>query len=146
MKVLVWWYFRGGWTTTLVSALDTRINYSFPVARVANIFKKAIDFLDSENWDYDLYHEINYLHLYALGSISQKNSKRLSLKILNKYDECCFSGNRYEYFYPKLKNILDKIEENRFQIFIDDSHSEHKISQETLEIIHNKILMEDQKK
>ena len=134
----------GGWTTTLSAALDTRINYSFPVAGTLPIFLRTYDFNDSENWTYDLYSYFNYLDLYILGSSG--NRKRSQIQILNKYDSCCYAGNRWKYYRNDIISIVDKIASGSFDIYVDESHNGHKISSESLDYIHSHINKNDNNK
>jgi len=131
----------GGWTTTLLAALDKRINYSFPVAGTLPLFLRTYDFKDSENWTYDLYKRINYLDLYILASVGYKN--RAHLQILNKFDPCCYAGERYKYYGKKLSSIVDNLKNGEFDIFVDDSHKSHIISKETLEKVHKFIIKKE---
>ncbi len=130
----------GGWTTTLASAIDSRINYSFPVAGSYPMFikfqrpKKAWG--DFEQTYEVLYKNVNYVDLYTLGSIG---SNRFQLQILNKYDPCCFDGEDYKKYISRVKNAVEKFEFGSFDVFLDTSHREHKISKVALEEIFNRI-------
>lgn len=131
----------GGWTTTLLAALDKRINYSFPVSGTLPIFLRTYDFKDSENWTYDLYKSINYLDIYILGSVGYKG--RGFMQIFNKFDPCCYGGDRYKYYEKELRIIVDNLGNGEFSIFVDDSHKNHLISQKTLKQVHNYIKRKD---
>ena len=56
-------------------------------------------------------------------------------KFFNKNDPCCFSGNGYETYEFVIKDRISQLGEGNFQVFIDDSHKEHKISENALRII-----------
>ena len=89
----------GGWTTTLVSAVDCRIRYSFPVAGSYPIYlrsnsQKEGDWGDWEQNVPELYRVCNYLDLYILGS---SGKGRAQLQIINKYDPCCFGGIKWQH-------------------------------------------------
>ena len=128
----------GGWTTVLFSAIDDRITQSYSVAGSVPMFMRS----DSKNiGDYEqrvpeLYRIANYLELYILSSFGDE---RIHVQIFNKYDPCCFSGEMYTTYYDEIKNRMNQLGKGEFEIFLDDTHYEHKISQHALEIIKNSI-------
>ena len=73
--------------------------------------------------------------------VMQKNWKKPKNKfqIFNKNDPCCFSGNGYESYEFFIKDKISKLGKGNFQIFIDDTHNEHKISDTALEYIAKNI-------
>ena len=73
----------GGWTTTLYSAIDTRISKSYPVAGTLPLYlrKKENKRGDYEQRSAELYKIANYLELYVMGSYGKG---RKQLQILNK--------------------------------------------------------------
>ena len=124
----------GAWTTTLYAAIDDRVTKSFPVAGVLPIFLRA----DNENLGHyehinpKLYEIANYLELYILGSYGQN---REQVKIINKYDSCCHYGISYKTFEDEIVIIMDKLGSGSFEVFLDDTHMQHKISDNSLNII-----------
>ena len=60
---------------------------------------------------------------------------RKFIQIFNKYDSCCFSGEFYKTYETEVKNTLSKLNNGHFDIFLDDTHRTHKISDKALEII-----------
>ncbi|WP_371504429.1 hypothetical protein [Nitrosopumilus adriaticus] len=132
----------GAWTTTLYAAIDDRITKSFPVAGPLPIFLRA----DNENLGHyehinpELYETANYLELYILGS---HGANREQVKIINKYDSCCHYGISYQIFEDKIVKILDKLDSGSFEVYLDDTHMGHKISDTSLNLILQNI--KDQK-
>ena len=63
--------------------------------------------------------------------------------IFNKNDPCCFSGNGYETYEFVIKDKMLQLGEGNFQIFIDDTHDEHKISDYILKLIHETISLDN---
>jgi len=124
----------GGWTAIVYSAIDARISESFSVAGSVPFFLRVSerDIGDYEQTNLDLYEITNYLELYVLSAYGED---RKHIQIFNKYDPCCFSGNGYESYEFFIKDRLLQLGEGNFQIFIDDTHSEHKISNTVLEYI-----------
>jgi hypothetical protein len=128
----------GGWTTTLYAAVDPRISKSYPVAGTLPIYLRSIqnDFGDYEQNFPELYRVVNYLDLYILGSYGDG---RKQLQILNKYDSCCFAGEGYKTYDSSLKKVVSRLGKGEFDVYLDDSHKEHKISDNALNVIINDL-------
>jgi len=124
----------GGWTAVLYAAIDDRIDKSFSIAGSSPFYLRAIpeNFGDYEQHLPELYRIANYLELYILASHGEK---RELIQVFNKYDPCCFSGDIYLDYEPIISEKLSYLGPGSFQIFIDDSHNEHKISKNTLNFI-----------
>ena len=124
----------GGWTTVVYSAIDERISDSFSVAGSMPFYLRVDDrdMGDYEQRNIELYQNVNYLELYVLSAYGDG---RKHIQIFNKNDPCCFSGNGYETYEFVIKDKISQLGKGNFQIFIDDSHKEHKISENVLGII-----------
>jgi len=120
----------GGWTTTLVAAMDSRVNYSFPVAGSSPQFiryqKPSKIYGDFEQTYVDLYQSVNYLDMYVMGAVGKN---RFQLQILNKYDPCCFYGEEFKKYEGFVSSNVGKFANGKFWVFSDTSHKEHKISE-----------------
>jgi len=128
----------GGWTTVVYSAIDERISDSFSVASSMPFYLRVDDrdMGDYEQRNIELYQNVNYLELYVLSAYGDG---RKHIQIFNKNDPCCFSGNGYETYEFVIKDKMLQLGEGNFQIFIDDTHNEHKISVYTLKLIYESI-------
>ena len=128
----------GGWTTVVYSAIDERISDSFSVAGSLPFYLRVDDrdIGDYEQTNIDLYQNVNYLELYVLSAYGDG---RKHFQIFNKNDPCCFSGNGYETYEFVIKDKISQLGKGNFQIFIDDTHNEHKISDTVLEYIAKNI-------
>jgi len=124
----------GGWTTVIYSAIDERISDSFSIAGSVPFYLRVNDrdIGDYEQTNIDLYQKVNYLELYVLSAYGDG---RKHIQIFNKNDPCCFSGNGYETYEFIIKDKLLQLGNGDFQVFVDDTHNEHKISDTTLEHI-----------
>ena len=124
----------GGWTTVVYSAIDERISDSFSVGGSIPFYLRvdSRDMGDYEQTNIELYKNVNYLELYVLGGYGDG---RQHIQIFNKNDPCCFSGNGSETYEFVIKDRILQLGKGNFQIFIDDSHKEHKISENALKII-----------
>ena len=128
----------GGWTGIVYSAIDDRISDSFSVASSMPFYLRVDerDIGDYEQTNVDLYKISNYLELYVLAAYGDD---RKHIQIFNKDDPCCYSGNGYESYEFFIKDKLVKLGKGSFQILIDDTHNEHKISDTMLEYIRTNI-------
>ena len=128
----------GGWTTVVYSAIDERISDSFSVGGSIPFYLRvdSRDMGDYEQTNIELYKHVNYLELYVLGAYGDG---RQHVQIFNKNDSCCFSGNGYETYEFVVKDKMSQLAKGNFQIFIDDTHNEHKISEYVMSLIHEHI-------
>jgi len=128
----------GGWTTTIYPALDTRISKSFAVSGSLPIPLRinSQDIGDYEQIQPELYNIANYSELYIMSSYGEN---RTFNQIFNKYDPCCFSGSLFNEYESKINNIVSKLNFGDFNVYLDDTHNEHKISEYAQELILEKI-------
>jgi hypothetical protein len=124
----------GGWTTTVVSAIDDRIKHSYSVSGSIPIFLRTSpsDLGDYEQINSDFYNIANYLELYILSSYGDD---RRYIQIFNYYDPCCFSGDNYKIYVDIIRDKLKEIGSGYFFAYLDDTHLEHKISDFAIELI-----------
>ena len=129
----------GGWTTTLAAAIDDRIKYSFPVAGSYPIYLRSNsqrDWGDYEQTVPELYTTVNYLELYILGSYGEN---RKQLQIINLYDSCCFAGMKWKTYKDIVRKRVQQLGVGDFDLFLDDSHKDHLISEMALRQIFDKL-------
>jgi hypothetical protein len=128
----------GGWTTTLVSAIDERINDSFSISGSYPIYLRyqLKNLGDYEQLEPKLYNVANYLDLYILSSIGQDRSHT---QIFIKDDSCCFGDGEFLHYDQVLTNHVSTLD-GSFRIIEDDSIHSHNISETTLKLISNLIL------
>jgi len=133
----------GGWTVTLYSALDDRISQTYSIAGSLPIYLRSIpeNRGDYEQWVPELYQIANYLDLYIMSSYGDD---RKFVQIFNKYDSCCFAGDLYKSYENHIKKSILKLEKGYFEIYLDDTHKTHKISNFALEIMHKSMINEIQ--
>ena len=68
---------------------------------------------------------------------------RTHVQIFNKNDPCCYSGNGYETYELIIKDKMLQLGKGNFQILVDDTHDEHKISDYILKLIHETISLDN---
>ncbi len=124
----------GACITTLYSALDTRIDNSYPVAGSLPLRFRQWDWGDMESYYPRFYQMITYEELYLLAC----SGGRRQLQILNLWDPCCFQPpHRYQELVVDYVNekLIDINDAGRFGLHIDMTHNEHEISDSALYII-----------
>lgn len=128
----------GGWTTTVYSAIDDRIDDSFSIAGSYPIYLRyqPKNLGDYEQLESELYNVANYLDLYILSSIGQN---RTHTQIFIKDDPCCFGDGEYLHYDKILTDHIATLD-GSFKIIEDDSIHAHKISENILKLISNSIL------
>lgn len=136
----------GGWTTTLYAAIDPRIRLSFPVAGSYPLYLRTEpcgkkydaatgsrnDVGDWEQYYSELYALASYPDLYILGSYGPGRGQ---LQVLNQYDACCFGGIRSRTYEKTVTDAVAKLGQGWFDVFVDDSHRSHMISQHALDTV-----------
>ena len=132
----------GGWTTVVYSAIDERISDSFSVGGSIPFYLRvdSRDMGDYEQTNIELYKNVNYLELYVLSAYGDG---RQHVQIFNKNDSCCFSGNGYETYEFVIDDKISQLGKGNFQIFIDDTHNEHKISNHVLKLVYEEISLDN---
>lgn len=120
----------GAWATTVLAAIDTRIDRSYPVAGSVPFHLRWYDFRSWGDYEQNLpeiYRIANYSELYVLGS-SGRN--RAQVQVLNKYDNCCFAFENCPDYATTIR-----AHGGNFALVLDDTHIGHGISPCTLEMI-----------
>lgn len=121
----------GGWTTTVYAALDPRVRWSLPVAGSLPLYlREESDLGDMEQYYRPFYSVGGYLDLYVLGGWGED---REQIQILNRYDSCCFWGERYQDYAAEVETRSTELDAGRWRFFLDESHTGHEISEHALE-------------
>ena len=127
----------GGWTTVIVSAIDTRIEESYSIAGSFPLWMSSdpANYSDYEQNLPDFYRIANYLELYLLSSYGE--NRKLVL-FYNEFDPCCFPGTLYEKFpfESTIKDKLNLLGNGKFDVIIDNGQNKHIISDSVM----NKII------
>ena len=128
----------GGWTSTIYPALDTRISKSFAVSGSLPLSLRinSQDLGDYEQIQPELYKIANYSELYVMSSYGVDRSFN---QIFNKYDPCCFAATLFNEYESKISNIVSKLNLGDFNVYLDETHKEHKISEYAQELILERI-------
>lgn len=127
----------GGWTTTLYSALDTRIIQSFAIAGSIPIPLRLSyrDEGDKEQYDEALYSQANYSTFYTLAA---SGNNRLHYQILNKNDDCCYDYNGDSLWVPAVQQKLQELDyPGQYLFYYDPYATMHKISSAAMDTIYS---------
>ena len=124
----------GGWTTTVYSAIDSRISKSFAISGSLPLPLRyqVQDIGDWEQLHPEIYNIANYLDLYIMSSHGED---REFVQIFNKHDPCCFAGTLYELYEDEVRTVTSAIGNGKYSTYLDSSHMEHKISDTVMELI-----------
>jgi len=126
----------GGWTTTLYSALDTRITASFPVAGslplALSSFSAPHRVGDWEQIGSGLHRYADYLDLYLLAT----HPARSQIQMLNARDPCCFRGD-FSRLYADDIGRLSTLWGGRFSVSVDSANGIHAVSNQHAQAIVN---------
>ena len=128
----------GGWTTVLYPSIDTRVSHSYSVAGSYPLFMQS-SFKTLGDYEVnlpELYSKANYLELYIMASFG---NDRQFVQIFNEFDRCCWAGDHFKVYENDVKQIVDELENGKFEIWLDNTHKEHKISEYSLQLILNSI-------
>ncbi|MCF6470561.1 hypothetical protein FAF44_19475 [Nonomuraea sp. MG754425] len=142
----------GGWTTTVYSALDPRINHSYPAAGSLPFFLRAASPKPSPttgDWEQTrasfpgFYSSItagtadDYLQMYVMASVGENRGQ---VQILNRFDDCCFNGVSHRVYQAPVRDRVALLaggrpERGRWDLLEDATHDDHTISPHALSVI-----------
>lgn len=126
----------GGWTTTLLAAVDRRINLSFPIAGTLPLnLRQPRDIGDWEQEAARPWHSyLDYRTQYALGGLGRH---RRQLQILHHTDSCCFSYDpvaaQVDAYVAEVSSVLG--DDGNFALWVD-AGPEHAVSATAIARIH----------
>ena len=129
----------GAWTITLYSAMDERISKIFPVGGPLPHYITQNE--SDSHWHYEtnnlsLYQIANYLDIFIMSSYGENKEH---VKILNKFDSCCYYGMTYTTFEKNVQNSINTLGQGKFVMHLDETHSDHIISDFSLKLIEKSI-------
>ncbi len=99
----------GGWFTVVLSALDTRVTKSFPIAGSLPLgLRESSNTSDYGDWEQRLHGltvdrnaPLDYPDLYLMAA----SDLRTQVQINNTVDPCCFYGTRHLAYAPQLSSL-----------------------------------------
>jgi hypothetical protein len=129
----------GGWTCTMIAAIDDRITRSYPVAGTLPLYLRSgihNNWGDYEQTIPEIYRIANYLELYIMGAYG---NNRKQIQVINIHDPCCFNGNTYQSYHQIIKKQIQYLKKGSFDVFPDKKNQTHSISQISIHIMVNDI-------
>lgn len=115
----------GGWLTSVMAAVDPRVSKSYPVAGFMPPFlQREGEKVPNQKYA-PLFEAASMLDQFILGA---SGPGRGQLQIFNKYDRCCFAGERALIYEPTVRSAVSRLGTGTFDVVIDDTHPRHKIS------------------
>lgn len=132
----------GGWTTTMIAALDPRIQFSYSVAGSLPVaLRDEASMGDWEQRTPDLLNVADYSDLYLMGIAEKSRRTRL---FFNETDSCCFQGHYARAFAPDLIEFSERAGYGALNFYIAPSRA-HDIHASTAELILSDFLGDDTK-
>lgn len=121
----------GGWATGVVSAIDPRIERSYPVAGTWPVYLREHDGTPSSLGDYEqryrpMLEAASYLDQYALAE--------RQLQVFNARDDCCFRGPGFRTYVPVVQSVTPG-----FRARLDRFATGHEVSRWALELIYRDL-------
>lgn len=122
----------GGWSTTMVAAIDPRVQSSFPAAGSYPVFLRG--YRDRSHYEQQLpeiYTLTNFLELYVMGGYGDD---RMQMQIINQYDPCCYAGIKGQVYADEVAGRVAQLGSGSWELYIDPYY-EHGISPQSMELI-----------
>ncbi|WP_420548642.1 alpha/beta hydrolase family protein [Curvivirga sp.] len=116
---------NGGWATAVFSAMDPRIENSYPIAGVYPVYLRQLKESAPAQLKKNMLEAASYMDMFVLAA---DRSDRSQLQIFNKYDRCCYNNTRGKLYEDAVQEKLGLIGGGDFQVLIDTTHPRHKIS------------------
>lgn len=115
----------GGWLVSVMSAIDSRIGRSYPVAGFMPPFLQ-VEGESPPNQQYKpLFEAASMLEQFVLAA---DGKNRRQVQIFNQYDRCCYANRRATLYEQAVQDAVESINGGDFSVVIDDTHPRHKIS------------------
>ncbi len=124
----------GGWTTTLIAAIEPRVKKSFAIAGSYPLPIKQCGG-NSRDWEQkyeDLYNLASYADLYILASYGKN---RYFFQINNQYDDCCWNGEYQNLYKDEIMEVVDSLGEGKASFILDSTHNKHQVSDFTAKLV-----------
>lgn len=134
----------GGWTTTIYSAIDPRIQCSFSVAGTIPLYLRSGSSVgDREQFEPSFYKLAGYPDFYVLAGYGRR---RTHMQILLRQDDCCFGAAQHDVnqangrsyaealreYEARVRAVTEKLGHGSFRLEIDETAPSHMISHHTI--------------
>lgn len=116
----------GGWAATLAAAVDRRVATTISVAGGYPLYLRVANF-ERESPPPQIFPPLmqaaNYPDMYVLAA-----EGRRYIQIFNRYDRCCYRNALGKLYEPAVRDAVNRLGEGRFEVHLDVSHADHKVS------------------
>jgi hypothetical protein len=120
----------GGWTTTVVAALDVRVRGSYPVAGSLPLsMRPPGEWGDFEQHAPDLVDVAGYLDLYVMGAAGKG---RRQLQVLHRHDPVAFAGDAANGYAMAVSEVVNGLGGGTWALDLDDEGAEHAVTRRDL--------------
>jgi hypothetical protein len=130
----------GGWTATVLAALDNRVTHVYPVAGSLPLYLMGITRRNRGDWEQRypaFYKTSNYFELYLLGVLEPH---RRAVHIYNRNDNCCYNAVLTAGFSAQVEGIAKRWDLGSIRFRIDEVSPNHNISADAMEFIVSDVL------
>jgi len=124
----------GAWITMYYSAIDDRITQSYSIAGPYPLYIRS-NYNQIGDYETELPEFIaiaNELESYIMSSYGEN---RKFVQIYNKFDSCCFDGDFFKTYENVLKEKMEQLGKGTYDVYLDDTHYQHIISDYALNVI-----------
>ncbi len=115
----------GAWIASVMAAMDTRIERSYPVAGVMPFYMRREKEWPPNQIYPPLMEVADMLDLFVLGASGRG---RRQVQFFNRYDRCCYSGSRSLLYEKAVQLAVKRVGGGIFDVVVDETHARHKVS------------------
>lgn len=127
-KVIMSGISGGGWTTTVMAAIDPRITHSYAIAGSVPFASRVVNEGDWEQYAGIKQLNIDYPDLYLMGTVDAAGLPNRRARLLyNGGDSCCFKSAAVNGFAGWLKLRAERDGFGSLRIFVDPDKTMHAI-------------------
>jgi len=135
-RVTMMGFSAGGWVTTVAAAMDPRIETAISVAGLYPMYVRESTLFGNEapppHFDPRLLEATNYMDMFVGAGAGEG---RHYLQIFNQFDRCCYRNRYGELYEAAVQQAVRDSGPGMFDVIIDTSHADHKISDWAIEEI-----------
>jgi len=127
----------GGWITSVLAAVDQRIDFSYPVAGFMPPYLQREGETPPNQTYKPLFEAASMMDQFVLAA---DLPKRRQIQFFNRYDRCCYENTRALLYEPEVRKRVEGLGGGVFEVRIDETHARHKISRWALDTIVSDIV------